>query len=91
MRLSSSPEIAILSRVVHPEAGDWKPSVAKELLKLRFSESDRAYMRELLAKNSADTLSEAERREMAGFEIVGHLLDLIHSKARRSIKSSAKA
>src|SRR6266404_184453 len=53
MRLSSSPEIAILSRVVRPETGDLKPSAAKELLKLRFAKSDRAYMRKLLAKNNA--------------------------------------
>ena len=82
------PELDILARVLRPEAGDLSASAAKAFLKLQFDDDDRSRMRELLAKNQDDALTEKERREIRGFELVGHLLDLIHSKARRSLKNS---
>ena len=58
-------------------------------MQLRFDEEDRVRMRQLLAKNQDDALSTKEREEIRGYELVGHLLDLIHSKARRSLKKTA--
>jgi hypothetical protein len=83
------PELDILSRVLQPAAGDLSASAARAFLKLQFDADDRTRMRDLLAKNQDDALTEKERQEIRGFELVGHLLDLIHSKARRSLKKSS--
>jgi hypothetical protein len=34
-------------------------------------------------------LTEAERQELQNYLLVGHLLDLLHAKARALLKSSA--
>jgi hypothetical protein len=85
------PELDIIARVVRPDAADLPASAARALLKLHFDADDRDRMRGLLAKKQDDSLNDQERQQMRGYEVVGHMLDLIHSKARRSLrKSTAK-
>ncbi len=43
-------------------------------------------MHELAAKNQEDRLSSTEKAEMENYRRVSFLLDLMHSKARRSLK-----
>ena len=85
----ASVELDILSRVVRPASADLSRSAAKALLQLKFDDDDRTRMRQLLAKNQDDVLSAKEQEEIRGYELVGHLLNLIHSKARRSLKKTA--
>jgi hypothetical protein len=82
------PELDILARVVRPDAADLPAAAARALLKLHFDADDRDRMRGLLAKNQDNALDELEREQMRGYEVVGHLLDLIHSKARRSLRKT---
>jgi hypothetical protein len=44
-------------------------------------------MRELSAKAREGTLSAAEQMEINNYERVGHVLSLMKSKARRSLKN----
>jgi hypothetical protein len=79
-------EITILNRLLKPDRGDLPITVARALLKITFDMSDRDRMRELLAKAKAGSLTTAEQAEIDSYERVGHFLDLLHSKARLSLK-----
>src|SRR4051812_17586467 len=80
---ASSQEGAILSRVVR----DVPPAVARWLLGLDFDPADRERIAVLSEKGRAGTLSEAEDAELEGYGEVGHLLEILRSKARASLGS----
>lgn len=90
MTMAIAAEMSILSRIVRPDAADMSVTAAKALLKLHFDESDRVRMRELLAKNKEGTLTASEREDVQAYELVGHLLDLLHSKTRHCLKTSKR-
>lgn len=71
--------------------GPLSPAAAATLLKLRFSSRDRQRMRNLLAKAKTASLDEDERHEIETYERLGCLLDILHSKARRSLKKHKTA
>jgi hypothetical protein len=79
-------DMAILARVIGPERNDLSTSAAKAILKIDFEDEDRKRMRELSAKARDGRLSQAEQEEIDDYERVGHLLGLLHSKARRALK-----
>jgi hypothetical protein len=56
---------------------------------LDFPESDKERMRELSAKARAGTLAAEEDAEAARYELIGHLLGIMQSKARRSLNSGS--
>lgn len=85
----ASPETEILSRVVGPENPTFTPEVARSILELRFSDADTARMNELAARARQGDLSEEEQSQLHGYLLVGAMVDLMHSKARLSLKSSA--
>lgn len=85
---SAVGEAAIFSRLLRPEKEDLSPDAARSILKLDFDDSDRARMRELAAKGRSGALSEAEEAELDSYCRVGRLLDLMHSKARRSLNKA---
>jgi hypothetical protein len=58
---------------------------AKAILKVNFEPADHDRMRELSEKARNGTLTSSEQVELNDYERVGHLLDLMHSKARRSL------
>jgi uncharacterized protein YnzC (UPF0291/DUF896 family) len=79
-------EAAILGRLIRPENDDLTPDAARSILGLDFDEQDRKRMHELALKAQAGALTEAEEAELASYRGVGRLLDLLRSKARRSLK-----
>ena len=79
-------DVAILNRLILPEQANLPVTAARAILRIDFGESDRQRMRELSRKAQDGTLTLDERAEIEGYERVGHLLDLMHSKARRSLK-----
>jgi hypothetical protein len=88
--LDTSPsEVGILNRLIQPRRADLPAAAARALLKIDFGPSDRDRMHELSRKARAGTLTRQEQAEIDSFERVGHLLDLLHSKARRSLKKPA--
>ena len=84
-------EATLLNRLIRPERNGLSASVARAFLAINFDEADRARMRDLSAKARAGTLTEPERAEIESYERVGHLLDLLHSKARRSLKRAGRS
>jgi hypothetical protein len=88
---SFNSQAAILSRLIKPETDDLSPDAARSLLRLRFDESDLSRMDELAARAREGALTEEERSEVENYERVGHLLALLHSKARRALSRVSAA
>jgi hypothetical protein len=82
-------EAAILNRLIRPDNANLSPEAARSILKLDFNDQDRARMHELADKSQAGTLSSAEEAELESYCRVGRLLDVLRSKARRSLKETS--
>jgi hypothetical protein len=61
------------------------PTVARHVLKLGWSPADEARMRELAARNTDGTISDAERRELDEYVQTGLTLSILHSRARKAL------
>jgi len=83
-----SSEAAILSRVIQPDSGDWPPAAAEAILTLGFNETDRARMTALLEKAKAGDLTNEEAEALEHYRHVGKLLEIIKSRAHRSLQTS---
>lgn len=79
-------EVSILNRILRPEEPTFSPEGAEDFLRLGFSESDKDRMRELSAQARAGILSAEEDAEAGRYEMLGHLLGILQSKARRSLE-----
>jgi len=80
-------EADILQRMTWPELPGLTAEVAKALLGINFDPRDRDRMRVLSRKAQEGKLSRAEEAEIERYERVGHLIDIMHSRARRVLKS----
>jgi hypothetical protein len=83
---SSNVEAAILARVIRPEKDDLPLEQAKALLRLKYEQSDLDRLHELVVKNQDDELTPAEKEELEGYLRVSAFLDLMHAKARYSLR-----
>jgi hypothetical protein len=54
---------------------------------LGFEEEDQGRMHNLAERNQEGALSFQEQEELRNYVTAGHLLALLHSKARRSLKA----
>ncbi len=88
-RVSPPSETAILARLIRPEEDDLPAAAAEAWLKVRFEKRDLDRIHELLTRNQADALTPAEREELETYLRVSSFLDLMHAKARRSLKPHA--
>ena len=84
--VSHTSDAAILSRLVRPEADNLPPPAAEAWLAIRFEQGDLDRMHELATKNQDDKLTAKDKTELENYRRVSFLLDLMHSKARRSLK-----
>ena len=84
---SETSEVSILNRILRPDVPTFSPEAARDILALDFDHADKDRMRELAAKARAGTLTAEEDVEAGKYELVGHLLNIMQSKARRSVKS----
>ena len=82
----SSSEVAILSRVIQPGHSNLSAAAARGWLKLDFDQWDRERMHELALKAQEGSLTPQEKLDLDNYRRVGHILDMIHSKARLSLK-----
>jgi hypothetical protein len=80
-------EVSILARVLANDHGRLPLKLARYLLKLHFSDRDKARMHELAVRNQAGALSAAEHEELHAFAKAGSLLALLKSRARRALQS----
>ncbi len=88
MQLSETQttEAAILGRILQPDKPTFSPEAARAILDLDFDQADRDRMRQLSAKARAGTLTPDEQTAINNYERVGHLLNIMQSKARCSLK-----
>ena len=84
---TDASEVSILNRILRPDEPTFSPEGAQDVLSLGFAESDKWRMRELSAKARAGTLTVEEDAEAGRYELLGHLLGIMQSKARRSLKN----
>lgn len=82
-----STEGAIWARIVQPEDGQLSREAAQTILNLDFSPADRERMDELAEKASTGTLTPRECKDAETYNRVAHLLALLHSKARQSLRA----
>ena len=61
--------------------------LASYVLTLGFAEEDQARMKDLAERNQDGALSAEEQEELQSFVRAGHLLALLHSKARQSLQA----
>ena len=87
-RRRETSEAAIFTRVWDDEPNGLTPTVARHVLKLRFSSADQARMHELAEKNQAGELTASEIEELDNFVKVGDLLALLQSKARQRLRKT---
>ena len=85
-RNSHTSDAAILSRLIRPDDGNLPPMAAEAWLAIHFEQTDLDRMHELAVKNQEDKLTAKDRAELENYRRVSFLLDLMHSKARRSLK-----
>jgi hypothetical protein len=77
-------EVTILARILGNEQGHFPAEIARYVLTLGFSDSDKARMHDLAVRNQDDALSPAEKEELFAYAKAGTLLSIVKSKARRS-------
>jgi hypothetical protein len=87
--LTETSEAAIFSRVIEPDAPSLTAEAANVLLKLDFQPADRKRMNALSQKAGKGVLTPAEDEELENYIRVNHLLTIIQSKARRSLRNPA--
>jgi len=82
---SRTSEIGIFARLIKADDGDLARELARYVLTLGFDEADQSRMRDLAARNQEGALAGEEREELQSYVTAGHLLALLHSKARKSL------
>jgi hypothetical protein len=83
---AGTSEVEIFSRIVQPGQGSFTIAAANAILALDFSEADKSRVRDLSAKAREGSLASAEQEELNRYERVDHMLALLKSKARDSLK-----
>jgi len=79
-------EASILNRIFQPHEPTFSSEAARDILSLDFDQADKEWMRELSAKARAGAQTADEDAEASKYELIGHPLNIMQSKARRSLK-----
>jgi hypothetical protein len=85
-RQTGTSEVAIFGRILTNGQAEMSSELAEYVLTLGFSEGDQARMKDLAERNQDGALSPEEQEELMSFVRAGHLLALLHSKARKSLR-----
>jgi hypothetical protein len=83
---TTTSEAALFGRILTNGQGGMNPELARYVLTLGFDEEDQARMKNLAERNQEGVLSAEEQEELRSFVRAGHLLALLHSKARKALK-----
>ena len=88
-RMAATTEAEIFSRIFEPAKPNLSPAAARSILQLDFHTADRARMDALAHKARLGKLTKHEDDELEKFIQVGHLLTIMQSKARQSLKKAS--
>jgi len=83
--------VAILDRVIPPDAATIAPDAARMFLSLKFQKEDVRLMNRLASKARRGTLTDCERELAEQYNMVAHMIALLQAKARQSLKHHAMA
>ena len=83
--VAETSHAAIFGRLIDSDREDLSPDLARYLLRLAFPTQDRGRISEVAAKSRAGSLNAEERSELERYNLVGDVLALWQSKARRSL------
>jgi hypothetical protein len=72
---------------LEPDQATLSAAASRAILALDFTPDDKDRMRQLSAKAREGSLTAEEQAEIDNYERVGHLLNIMQSKARRSLKA----
>jgi hypothetical protein len=89
MDTTQGTDAAILSRLIRIDADDLSREAAQSLLGLHFDREDLDRFHDLVSRNQDDALNPAERSELESYLRISTFLDLMHARARRSLKKLA--
>ncbi len=78
----------ILEHVISPVTGGLPADAARAILELRFDEYATKQIRLLLQKTNRGTISADERITLERFLRIGKFIDLLHARARLSLKEA---
>ncbi len=79
-------DIAIFGRLIQGSKGNLSKQLARFILSLGFDEKDQARMKDLAERNQEGSVSPREKEELFGYVKAGHLLAVLHSKARKALR-----
>lgn len=79
----------ILGEVIEPIEPSFAPEFARMVLQLRLNDAAQERIRELLRRNNAGSLDEAEESVLENYLLVGQFVDLLQAKARVSLQGRA--
>jgi hypothetical protein len=80
-------EVTIWEMILRPHFGAMTPKTARTILDLSIPDSERARMKELLAKAKSGTISREEALDLDEYVHAGNMLSVLKAKARRILKS----
>ena len=83
---NQSSEAAIFDRVFTNGKNSMSSTLAKHVVNLSFSDSDKQRMNELARKNRDGEITAGERDELFNYVKVGDMLAILQSKARVALK-----
>jgi len=84
-------EATIWERILDPERGDLPIEVARYFLKLSFGPNELERMHALAERHQQGELAPHEVDELRSYRQVGLQLDLLHSKARQTLKATSSS
>jgi hypothetical protein len=86
LEVHTTSDAAVLARLIGPDHDDLPVAEAKALLNIRFGKSDLDRIHTLVTKNQQGALSPNEKVSLESYLRVSAFVDLMHAKARRSLK-----
>jgi hypothetical protein len=83
--VTGNSHAAIFRRLIESDQEDLSPELARHLLRMSFPSQDRERVNELAAKARGGMLGSDERDELERYNLVGDVLAIWQSEARRSL------
>ena len=83
---TKTSEAGIFGRILSNSKTEMTPELARYVLTLGFDGAEQDRMQDLATRNQEGALSSEEHLELMNYVRAGHLLALLHSKARKSLK-----
>jgi hypothetical protein len=87
--IESKIEAAAIVRSIHPERDDLTREAAEALLHFGLDREDLDRLHLLVTKNQDDALTPAEKADLESYLRLSSIFDLMHAKARHSLKKHA--